>query len=129
MGYLLVTIGAFATIVADYIAKLWSQKPSWLFMITAIVLYGASGSAFVLSLRYGKLTILSAVWTIGVFIVASLMGLLLFHEKLSRTQIVALVFGLISIVLFAVSECGPNDPTCIGRTPPKKTNQRTALHR
>lgn len=112
-GFLFISLGAALTVFADYQAKRWSLSPSPWLLTTIIVLYAASGLAFTYALRFGKLTVLNAIWTIAVFTITSALGLLFFHERLSRIQFLALILGFVSIILFTVHECGPRDKTCI----------------
>ncbi len=102
-GFLFVFSGAIATVLADYLAEMWSRigGPGWMI---ALILYVISGATFMYSLRFGELTIMNASWSVLVFIVTSCVGLFIFHERLSMVQWVALCFGFLSIVLFILDE-------------------------
>lgn len=104
LPYLLVIIGAFATVTADWFSKSWSiSRIPWYFVIAG-VLYLTSGLAFTVSLTMGKLTVLNAFWSVFVFVASTMLGMFVFHESTSLLQKSALALGFASIVLFALAE-------------------------
>lgn len=104
LPYILVILGAIATIFADWCGKTWTiEHHKWLFVL-AIFLYAFSGFSFTLSLTMGKLTVLNAFWSVFVFVCSTLLGIVVFHESVSILQKCALGFGFLSILLFTLSE-------------------------
>lgn len=101
--YVLISLGAMATVVADYMAKRWSLTHGWEW-IAAVLLYACTGCIFVYALRYGELTVVNATWSVLVFVITSCIGLIIFHERLSTVQMAALILGFSSIALFVIDE-------------------------
>jgi multidrug transporter EmrE-like cation transporter len=88
LGYILVLIGAAATVSADYLAEAWARAGGYGWVI-ALAFYVISGASFIYSLKFGELTVLNATWSVWVFLATSLVGLFIFHERLSPVQWVA----------------------------------------
>lgn len=104
LPYLLVILGAVATVSADWFSKTWSIERVWWYFVIAALLYLTSGVSFTISLTMGKLTVLNAFWSVFVFVASTLLGMLVFHESTSSLQKAALAFGFISIILFVAAE-------------------------
>jgi EamA domain-containing membrane protein RarD len=51
-------------------------------------------------LNYGNLVVLNIIWHLVYFIILFIIGFLIFKEKINYQKLVALLFGLISLIIF-----------------------------
>jgi EamA domain-containing membrane protein RarD len=51
-------------------------------------------------LNYGNLVVLNIIWHLVYFIILFIIGFLIFNEKINYQKLVALLFGLISLIIF-----------------------------
>jgi multidrug transporter EmrE-like cation transporter len=105
MHYILLIIGPLLTVAADYFAKMWADNNRPIYAIVSLLSYAISGAIFIAFLTIGKkLVVYSALWTMVVYCVTTIIGLLFFKEKLNTMQTVAVVLGTLSVMLFTHSE-------------------------
>jgi len=69
-------------------------------IIFGLLLYTFTGYCVYKLLNYGNLFILNIIWHLVYFIILFIIGFLVFKQKLNYQKIVALVFGLISLIIF-----------------------------
>lgn len=77
-------------------------------MIFAIILYGIQMIIFRHGLENVSMTTLNLTWNIFSSIVITLVGLYYFHEKISNLEKYGVLFGLISLILFSLSNIKNN---------------------
>jgi multidrug transporter EmrE-like cation transporter len=101
---LIVVIGiAFFTTAGDYCLKRASQQASlansW--MAGGCLIYGATALGWAWTMRYLKLATIGAVYSISMVMMMALLGLFVFRETLSKSEIVGIALALISLALLA----------------------------
>ncbi len=102
--FLLIGGSALAATAGEYSAKRWSMNPSVTPFVLAIALYGLTGLLFMLCLPREKLIVVGILYDILTNSSFLIMGFFIFHERLSRLQTVAAIFGVISLIIFVVAE-------------------------
>ena len=69
-------------------------------IIMGLAAYTFTGYCVYKILNYGNLVVLNIIWHLVYFIILFIIGFLIFKEKLNYQKIIALVFGLISLIIF-----------------------------
>ena len=99
-----IIIAASTVIVGDYFAKIWSLHTSETkYFILSVFFYGLSGVFFTPTLTKQGLVYASVIWTILSVTGFLFVGILLFKETLTFTQIIGILIGIISIVILTSS--------------------------
>lgn len=98
----LILLASASVIIGDYAAKAWSTNHKGIFLLIAFAGYFFSGFFYIPTLLREGLIVTSVIWgllsTIGFIVI----GLLIFRETLSLTQIIAVVLGIISILILTI---------------------------
>ena len=71
-----------------------------LLILLGLAAYTFTGYCVYKVLDYGNLVVLNIIWHLVYFIILFVIGFLIFKEDLNYQKIVALVFGLISLIIF-----------------------------
>lgn len=96
-------VGMMFYIVAEYYSKRYAMASSWRFYWLAILPYWVVTLCWMPVIRHtNTLAVTSVIWDIFYFIISILIGVLIFQEKMSATQVVGLVLGAIAVVLLSV---------------------------
>jgi multidrug transporter EmrE-like cation transporter len=74
-------------------------KPIW--MGVPFILYAASPFLFLYGLKGESLTILNLVWDLSSDVIITLIGLLIFAEKISSVKMLGVCFSFIALFLMA----------------------------
>jgi multidrug transporter EmrE-like cation transporter len=98
----LLVMSAVSVILGDLFGKLWSQKPSPLLFLLALMAYLLSGWFYIPTLRRESLVLTSVIWTVLSTTGFLAIGLLLFHESLSPLQGIGVFFGVVSLILLSI---------------------------
>ncbi|MFA7300960.1 MAG: hypothetical protein WC069_01440 [Candidatus Shapirobacteria bacterium] len=98
----LILLSAITTILGDYFGKLWSTNLRPEFFWLNVLFYTLSSLLFLPALLKESLTITSVAWSLLSIIGFMFIGLIIFKETLTLIQIIALIFGVISLVLFSL---------------------------
>ena len=99
----LTLFGMAAYAAGEYLSKRYAMQPTWAFYWASIIAYVFTTFAWMpLILRTNTLAVTSTIWNIGYFIVSIALGVLVFGEKMSSTQIVGLVFAAVAVVLLSI---------------------------
>jgi drug/metabolite transporter (DMT)-like permease len=69
-------------------------------VVLGLCAYTFTGFCVYKILNYGNLVVLNIIWHLVYFIILFIIGFLIFKEKLNYQKIIALVFGLISLIIF-----------------------------
>lgn len=101
---LLLTMAAAVAIAGEYTAKRWSMQPNVGPFVLAICLYGMTGMLFMLCLPREKLIVAGLLYDILTNSSFLLLGFLVFHERLSRLQMLGAGFGILSLIIFVIAE-------------------------
>jgi small multidrug resistance pump len=78
------------------------NKINQLWLIVPALLYGGQMILFYISLKYIHMVTLNIIWNIISSMIVTIIGIYLFKENLNLYQIIAIIFGLISIILFSL---------------------------
>lgn len=101
---LILTLSAIVATAGEYSAKRWSMQPSVTPFLLAIVLYAVTGTLFMLSLSGEKLLVAGILFDILTQSSFLILGFFVFHERLSKLQLVGAAFGVLSLITFIVAE-------------------------
>ena len=93
----------FLAVTADmagiFFAKKWVDDDKAYWLITALFCYILVGLFFAQVLRFEGITISNIVWTVSAIILGTIMGTLLFNEKLMTLQWVGVAVAIFGVLL------------------------------
>ena len=98
----LLLLSATSVVVGDYFAKSWSTNQKGIFLVIALTGYFFSGIFYIPSLLKQGLVITSIIWSLLSILGFLFIGLVLFQETLSATQMVGVGFGVVALILLAI---------------------------
>jgi drug/metabolite transporter (DMT)-like permease len=101
---LILTISAIVATAGEYSAKRWSMQPTWTPFLLAILLYALTGTLFMLSLSSEKLLVAGMIFDILTQSSFLILGFFVFHERLTKLQLVGAAFGVMSLITFIIAE-------------------------
>lgn len=99
----LLSLSGLGVIAGDVFAKYWSLHQRWPFFAAAIIGYFASSFFYIPTLLREGLVITSIIWSLISLIGFLFVGLVIFKENISLYQGIGVAFGLISLVILAVT--------------------------
>jgi multidrug transporter EmrE-like cation transporter len=89
-------------IAGDYFLKRASAAAqplaTWRFLV-GLVLYASTAFAWVFVMRHLKLATIGVIYSISMILLLSAMGVLLFHEALTRSEILGIILAIAAILL------------------------------
>jgi len=89
--------------IGEYSSKVYANTSLYRYGVIAMIGYMINALCFLPALsRMNSLTILGAIWNLGYVFITLFLGLVLFREPVTTTQMIGLVFGIISIVLLSL---------------------------
>ncbi|MEK7638184.1 MAG: hypothetical protein AAB375_02040 [Patescibacteria group bacterium] len=100
---ILLTISSLGVILGDTFAKSWSLNQRALFLLLAFAGYFISSLFYIPTLLKEGLIITSVIWGVVSTMGFVAVGVLIFHEKISGIELVAVVLGICSLFVFAIS--------------------------
>jgi multidrug transporter EmrE-like cation transporter len=100
----MILLSGLCVVLGDIFGKIWSENLNKNFFLLSILFYGLSSVFYMPALLKEGLTITSVIWSLISILGFLIVGILIFHEKLTPVQIIAVVLGMISLVLFSFSE-------------------------
>jgi len=100
--WLLLSVSGTVVILGDFCGKLWSQDQKPILFWISVISYFLSGILFLPTLLREGLTLTSVIWSLISIIGFVFIGLVIFKESLTLWQSVGVVFGVISLVIFAL---------------------------
>ena len=87
-------------LIADVLAKNWSLNGGWFLAIASLTAYLLANTFWLFALKNGSgLGRGAIIFSLVSAIIAILLGVFLYHEKVSTIQMVGITFGLVSLVL------------------------------
>jgi hypothetical protein len=105
--YLYLLLITFSSITSQYLFKQSYTNVNTnvisntnILIILGLAAYTFTGYCVYKILNYGNLVVLNIIWHLVYFIILFIIGFLIFKEKLNYQKIIALVFGLISLIIF-----------------------------
>jgi hypothetical protein len=91
----------FSSIASQYIfKKSYANDNSTILVVLGLAAYTFTGFCVYKILNYGNLVVLNIIWHLVYFSILFIIGFLIFKEKLNFQKLVALLFGLISLIIF-----------------------------
>ncbi len=92
-------------IVADILSKEWSVGKPIYFAIGAILAYVIANTFWLFALKYGSgLAKGAIIFSVASAILATVIGVLLYKEEVTRLQLVGMVLGILSIFFLFAGE-------------------------
>src|SRR5689334_8639907 len=86
--------------IADILAKEYSLRGKWTFWLMAISGYIVANTFWLYSIRHGSgLARGAIIFSVGSAILAVLIGLLKYQEKVTRVELAGIIVGFFAIVL------------------------------
>ena len=102
LAYLVAAVMSCVGIIGDYFLKRASgeDRPlvTWLFLV-GFVLYGSTAFAWVFVMRHLKLATIGVIYSVCMILLLTGMGVFVFGESLSRSEIVGIVLAIAAILL------------------------------
>lgn len=95
----LIAVAVVFEIVADVLLKRWSIENRWPVLAGGLLLYFIGTVFWAYSLRYEQLSRAIVIFTVVNLVVISLVGVLLFDEKLSLWNKAGIGLGVVSVLL------------------------------
>jgi len=99
---LLLTIGAIFLTTGDIIAKKWvlSDKKYWYFLTLLFYIIGLN--FLIASYRFEDIAVASITLEILNITILTLVGIRLYKEKISKTELTGIILGIISIIILEI---------------------------
>ena len=99
--YVFVLLSIISEVLAQYLFKI-SHKTKLVnsYLMIGIVLYAFTGFFVFNLLKYAHLGVANVIWHLFHFLLLFLVGYFFLGEKLTKKQIIASIFGIISLFLF-----------------------------
>ena len=89
--------------IGEYSSKKYANTAAINFAVVAMVGYTINALCFLPAIsKMNSLTVLGTIWNLGYVFVTLFIGLCLFREPLTTTQMIGLIFGVISIILLTI---------------------------
>ena len=87
-------------LIADFFSKEYSLKGYWLYWGIAILSYVVANIFWLSAMKSGSGLIRGAnIFSVGSAVCATVLGYYVFHEEITRIQIVGVIMGMCAIVL------------------------------
>ncbi len=99
---ILLVLSAAGVALGDYYGKYWSLNQKSSFYAVAVFGYFLSGFFYLPTLLKKGLVLTSLIWSILSITFFLFIGLVIFKETLTTTQIVGVVFGVIALVILSI---------------------------
>lgn len=100
--FILILLAVIIEVVADILLKKWAIANKNLFLILGLIIYFIGTIFWAFSLKYEFLSKAGVVFTILNLILIVLAGVFLFGDKLSITNKLGILLGMISIILIEI---------------------------
>lgn len=99
MLWVYLLFGVIGDIFSVYVAKRFVDSGQWSWVAGIIVASIFLNIIYILALSEGQVSIVTAVWLIGVLVGGIVLGYFVFNEQISTVQWIGIVLAVISIVL------------------------------
>ncbi|OGL74486.1 hypothetical protein A3C96_00520 [Candidatus Uhrbacteria bacterium RIFCSPHIGHO2_02_FULL_60_10] len=98
----LIAFSASSVIIGDLLAKYWSTSFRTPLFVGAILAYMMSGVFYIPTLLTKGLVVTSLAWSLLSIIGFMFIGLVVFRESLTTTQIIGAALGVVSLVFLSL---------------------------
>jgi drug/metabolite transporter (DMT)-like permease len=99
---LLFAVSAVSVGAGDYLAKKWSLEPGWDLLAGALACYFCSSFFYMQTLTRKGLVVSCIIWSISSIIAFLFVGLVVFHETLTGTQVAGVILGTAALLLLSL---------------------------
>ncbi len=106
--YLLIALCAFAGALGQLFLKMASGELGWKLasllnwkLIAGLVCYGITTVAFILALKYGRLSVVSPATIIGTYVLVILFSILILNESLAHYKWIGIALTVIGVIIIA----------------------------
>jgi len=100
MVYFLTFVSALSSVIGNLAAKYWIDTRNIWWIILTFVIFNVGTITYIWSLRFGKFTLVTALFYTLVPFITILSGAFLFRDKLTPYQLWGIVLSVIGILLF-----------------------------
>ena len=88
----------------EFLSKKFALAPNWHYVVVIVLIYAAGTLAWLPAiLQKNQLSIVGAIWSVLSLMATVLIGVLIFHEKLSLVGIMGLILAVVSVFLLSVA--------------------------
>ena len=102
--YIFVLLSTISEVFAQYLFKIsYKNKLANYYIVFGIILYALTGFFVFSLLKYEHLGVANVIWHLFHFLLLFYIGYFFLGEKLTKLQILASVFGIISLLLFMLN--------------------------
>jgi|TARA_B110000977_G_scaffold197019_2_gene278592 multidrug transporter EmrE-like cation transporter len=98
--YIFIFFSTISEVFAQYLFKISHKNTNHYYLIVGIILYAFTGFFAFNLLKYTSMGIANIIWHLFHFILLFLVGYFFLDERLTKKQILATIFGIISLLLF-----------------------------
>ena len=97
-----IAISAIFFAFGEFLSKKFALNAGWTIFILFLIVDIISAAAWIPAIfEKNQLSITGVIWSIVSLIATVAIGILIFHEKLTPTQMVGLVLGFIAVVMLS----------------------------
>tara|TARA_B110000483_G_C17780670_1_gene383522 strand:- start:3 stop:329 length:327 start_codon:yes stop_codon:yes gene_type:complete len=100
LAYIFILLSTISSVFAQYLFKISYKNNDYRFISFGIILYAFVGYCSFKVLKYLHLGVANVISHIFYFLLLFCVSYLFLNEKLTNKQIVASIFGIISLLLF-----------------------------
>lgn len=87
----------------EYFSKIFTTNPTVKIACLVVFSYACGSLSWLPAIYKVKLlAVVGTVWTVLSLLMTLFVGLVMFHEPITTTQIIGIVFGLISVILLTI---------------------------
>jgi len=90
------------TVFGDYLIKKGSLKISfsgWQYLLAGCIIYGLTGVGWFFVFRIIEISDVGAIYSMTCIVALAMLGVIVFHERLSPGEILGIVFAIASVIL------------------------------
>tara|TARA_B100000482_G_C12521093_1_gene264501 strand:+ start:309 stop:638 length:330 start_codon:yes stop_codon:yes gene_type:complete len=98
--YIFVLLSIISEVSAQYLFKISHNKSNNYYILIGIILYAFTGIFVFNLLKYHNLGVANVIWHLFHFLLLFFVGFYFLGEKLTNKQIIASIFGIVSLGLF-----------------------------
>ena len=104
-GILMMLLSATLACIGQLLWKLASRNDSIILIIVGLALYGFGALLMILALRYGELSVLHPMMSVG-YILSLILGAAVLNEEISLVKVVGVATIILGLVFLSSSETG-----------------------
>ena len=93
---------SFIGVVGDYFVKLSSKGPryiEWRWLCVGAAIYASTALGWFFPLKHSQLAALGVIYGVSTVLFLALMGLIYFKQTLYPSEVIGMIFGIISLIL------------------------------